>query len=49
MRLNSLEEIERWILGFGEHATVVGPKELKERVKETAAKIAHKYSSANER
>ena len=45
MTLNNLEEVERWVLGFGEHATVIGPKELKERVQKTAEKIQRKYGA----
>src|SRR5262245_44321934 len=43
MTLNNLEEVERWILAFGEHATVIAPTELKERVREAAGKVAQKY------
>jgi predicted DNA-binding transcriptional regulator YafY len=39
MTLNNLEEVERWVLGFGEHATVIGPRELDERIEKTAKKI----------
>ncbi len=28
LRLNSLEEIQRWVLSMGDHATVVRPKAL---------------------
>ena len=35
----SLEEIERVVLGFGEHATVIEPETLKERVRKAAEKI----------
>jgi predicted DNA-binding transcriptional regulator YafY len=44
MRLNSLEEVERWILGFGEHATVIGPRELRERVQKAAERMTTKYA-----
>jgi predicted DNA-binding transcriptional regulator YafY len=43
MRLNSLEEISRWVLTFGEHATVVAPNELKERLKRSARAVEAKY------
>jgi proteasome accessory factor B len=43
LRLNSLEEVEGWILGFGKHATVVGPEELRERVRRIADGLAEKY------
>jgi len=41
--LSSLEEVEGWVLSFGEHATVVEPRELKDRLKETAKKVQGKY------
>lgn len=44
MRLNNLEEVEKWVLSFGEHATVVEPKELKERVEKAAKMITAKYT-----
>ena len=47
MTLNNLEEIERWVLGFGEHVTVVGPQVLKARVAQTVKRIQQKYSTAN--
>jgi proteasome accessory factor B len=40
MSLNSLEEIEGWVLSWGVHANVVGPAALRERVKKTAAEVA---------
>jgi len=43
MRLNSLEEVEGWALGFGDHAEVIQPQELKERVEQTARRITAKY------
>lgn len=43
LKLNSLEEIERWVLGFGTHATVIAPSELKERLKRSAKAIEAKY------
>ena len=42
MRLNSLEEIERWILSWGVHASVVAPAALRERQK-TAAAVAGQW------
>ena len=30
LRLNSLEELDRWILSMGTHATVVMPEKLRE-------------------
>ena len=43
LRLNSVEEIERWILSWGAHATVIRPIALAKRIRDTAARIAAKY------
>src|ERR1044071_3604467 len=43
LRLNSLEEVEGGILGFGKPATVVGPEELRERGRRIADGLAEKY------
>src|SRR6185503_142650 len=43
MTLNNLEEVERWVLGFGRHATVVEPQELRERVARAARAVAENY------
>jgi len=43
MRLSGLEEIERAVLSWGTHATVVKPKALAERVRKTAEEVAKKY------
>jgi predicted DNA-binding transcriptional regulator YafY len=42
-RLSSLDEIERWVLNWGTHATVVRPNLLRERVGATARAVADKY------
>jgi proteasome accessory factor B len=39
MRLSSLSEVERWVLGWGGHAVVVRPAELARAVKQAAEKI----------
>jgi predicted DNA-binding transcriptional regulator YafY len=39
MELGSLEEIERWVLSWGEHATVLEPAELKRRIRRAAEGI----------
>jgi predicted DNA-binding transcriptional regulator YafY len=44
LRLNSLDEVERWVLSFGVHARVIGPEELRERV-ERALEIARMHAS----
>jgi predicted DNA-binding transcriptional regulator YafY len=44
LRLNSLEEVEGWILGFGAHADDIQPQALRDRVRETAKIITAKYA-----
>ena len=44
LRLNSLEEIERWVLNWGVHARVIGPAALRARVAKTAASVARMYA-----
>ena len=43
VELGSLEEIERWILSWGEHAEVLAPRRLRLRLGETAARLASRY------
>jgi predicted DNA-binding transcriptional regulator YafY len=43
LRLNSLEEVERWVLGFGVHAMVVEPEELKQRLFRTTEELWQAY------
>ena len=43
MTLNNLEEVEKWVLGFGEHATVIGPPELGECIARIGKGLALKY------
>lgn len=45
IRLNNLEEIERWILSWGTHATVVRPEVLAQRLKAISTEITAKYSN----
>ena len=42
-RLNSLKEIEGWLLSWGRHATVVRPVELMELLRQTAETLATRY------
>ena len=42
MKLDSLEEIERWVLSWGAHAQVLEPQELKKRIRVTAESILEK-------
>jgi proteasome accessory factor B len=44
LRLDSLEEIERWVLSWGSHARVVGPPELRVRVKEALKGMQDAYT-----
>ena len=43
LRLSALEEVERWILSWGAHASVIGPAELRTRVGRTGAALAQRY------
>jgi len=45
LRLNSLEEIQRWVLSMGEHATVVRPKALADRAGKVGRGLAGKYGA----
>jgi proteasome accessory factor B len=42
LKLSSLAEIQRWILSWGGHATVLAPVELADSVKAAASAILHK-------
>ena len=39
VELGSLEEIERWLLSWGDHAAVLEPAELKRRIRKVAEGI----------
>ncbi len=43
MTLGSLEEVERWVLSWGRHAEVQGPRKLRERVRKAAAAILENH------
>jgi predicted DNA-binding transcriptional regulator YafY len=43
-RVGSLENIIRWILSFGEHARILAPLELQERVRRTIGKMNYLYN-----
>lgn len=43
MRLGSLVEIERWVLGWGSEAEVLAPIELRQQISRTAAALAARY------
>lgn len=44
LRLNNIEEVEKWVMGFGTHATVVRPKALRERLRKTGEEFAARYA-----
>jgi predicted DNA-binding transcriptional regulator YafY len=44
LRLNAIEEMERWVLSWGVHAIVVRPKALAERIRKTAEDLVGRYS-----
>ena len=43
MRLSCLEEIEQWVLSWGDHATVIAPTELRERILNTLESMLPRY------
>ena len=43
MRLSCLEEVERWVLSWGAHATVIRPQALADRVRRIAADVVRRY------
>jgi predicted DNA-binding transcriptional regulator YafY len=43
-RVSSMENIIRWILSFGEHARILAPLELQERVRRTIGKMNYLYN-----
>src|SRR3954452_11629313 len=44
LELGGLQEIERWVLSWGKHATVLAPKELATRIGDEANAIAKLYT-----
>lgn len=46
MQLGALEEVERWILWFGQHVQVLGPPQLVQRLKEATRQMAELYQDA---
>jgi predicted DNA-binding transcriptional regulator YafY len=47
MRLNNIEEVEKWVMGFGTHATVVRPNVLRERLRKTGEALAEGYAQTS--
>jgi len=45
LRLNSIEEAERWVLSWGTHATVIRPQALAVRVCNTAIGLKERYEA----
>ncbi len=43
LRLNSIEEAERWVLSWGQHATVIRPTALADRLHETSKVLQIRY------
>ena len=43
LRLSALEEIERWILSWGTHASVIKPQILAQRVSAICRTLARRY------
>ena len=43
-KVSSLENIIRWILSFGEHARILAPLELQERVRRTISRMNYLYN-----
>jgi predicted DNA-binding transcriptional regulator YafY len=46
LRLSCLEEIEQHVLGWGAHATIVGPQALRDRVGRVVQDLVSKYGKA---
>ncbi len=43
LRLDSLEEAERWVLSLGTHATVIRPEKLRERLMKASEELWQRY------
>jgi predicted DNA-binding transcriptional regulator YafY len=44
MKLSSLAEVQRWVLSWGGHATVLAPKELRVMVRAAAQQLAREHA-----
>ena len=43
MHLSGLEEVERWVLSWGTHATVIKPDALAKRIGKAVQELASRY------
>ena len=48
LRLNSLAEVERWVLSMGTHATVIRPEALAARICEAAVTLGDRYKALHQ-
>lgn len=48
-RLGSTEEVKRWLLGFGRHAEVLVPEELREEIAEELKELLSTYGDQRPR
>jgi predicted DNA-binding transcriptional regulator YafY len=46
LTLGNLEEVERWILSWGNHVEVLAPAELRDRIQKTVAALAKTYGKS---
>ena len=46
--LTGLVEVERWVLSWGTHATVINPPALATRVRSIAATLVHRYPTSTD-
>ena len=47
MHLTSLDELTNWLMSWGEHATVIAPTELRDRIHTIGKAIVQKYAPGN--
>ena len=45
LQLDNLEEIINWLMSWGEHATVIAPEELRQRLWKIARTLVERYKS----
>ncbi len=49
LRLNNIEEVEKWVLGMGTHATVIRPRALADRIQRITEALSRRYSQLSTR